>query len=164
MTSQLDLQTIPIHILSNISQSKGNQTMKFGHLIEHNKMNIFLQKLCENESVRLVPDLFFIFLKKLYIRWKQVDCTLVAIALMSIALNLQCNKNKMCKTLEYWSRHMLNFHFSENGLGQVSPTHFAYDFSKNIFLMLQSINWPNFIVWWSLLLKTLGNMCIKIVC
>ena len=68
MTSQLDLQTIPIHVLSNISQSKGNQTMKFGHLIEHNKMNIFLQKLYENESVRLVPDLFFIFLKKLYIR------------------------------------------------------------------------------------------------
>ena len=46
MMSQSGLQTIPIHILSNISQSKGNQTMKFGQLIEHNKRNIFLQKLC----------------------------------------------------------------------------------------------------------------------
>ena len=45
MTSQHGLQTIAIHVLSNISQSKGNQTMKFGQLIEHNR-NIFLQKLC----------------------------------------------------------------------------------------------------------------------
>ena len=29
MTSQLGLQTIAIHILSNISQSKGNKAMKF---------------------------------------------------------------------------------------------------------------------------------------
>ena len=33
-----------IHILPNISQSKGNQTMKIGQLIEYNKRNIFLQK------------------------------------------------------------------------------------------------------------------------
>ena len=33
MTSQPDLQTIATHILPNISQSKGNQTMKFGRLI-----------------------------------------------------------------------------------------------------------------------------------
>ena len=36
---------VAIHILPNISQSKGNQTMKFGQLIEYNKGNIFLQKL-----------------------------------------------------------------------------------------------------------------------
>ena len=46
MTSQPGLQTIPIHILPNISQSKTNQIMKFGQLIEHNTRNIFLQKLC----------------------------------------------------------------------------------------------------------------------
>ena len=46
MASQASLQTIAIHILLNISQSKGNQTMKFGQLIEYNKRNIFLQKLC----------------------------------------------------------------------------------------------------------------------
>ena len=33
MTSKPGLQTIPIHILPNISQSKSNQTMKFGQLI-----------------------------------------------------------------------------------------------------------------------------------
>ena len=46
MASQPDLQTITIHILPNICQSKDNQTMKFGQLMEHNKINIFLQKLC----------------------------------------------------------------------------------------------------------------------
>ena len=46
MASQPGLQTIAIHILPNISQSKVNQTMKFGQLIEHNRKNIFLQKLC----------------------------------------------------------------------------------------------------------------------
>ena len=46
MTSQPGLQTIATHILPNISQSKGNKTMKFGQLIEYIKRNIFLQKLC----------------------------------------------------------------------------------------------------------------------
>ena len=46
MTSQTDLQTIAIHILPNIAQSKGTQTMKFSQLIEYNKRNIFAQKLC----------------------------------------------------------------------------------------------------------------------
>ena len=46
MTSQPGLQTIAMHILPNISQSKGNQTMEFGQLIEYNR-NIFLQK-CGN--------------------------------------------------------------------------------------------------------------------
>ena len=46
MTSQPGLKTIAIQILPNISQSKGNQKMKFGQLIEHNKINIFLQKVC----------------------------------------------------------------------------------------------------------------------
>ena len=44
MTSQPGWQTIVIHILPNISRSKGNQTMKFGQLIECNMRNIFLEK------------------------------------------------------------------------------------------------------------------------
>ena len=33
MTSQTSSQTITVHILRNISQSRDNQTMKFGELI-----------------------------------------------------------------------------------------------------------------------------------
>ena len=54
MTSQPGLQTIAIHILLNISPGRGNQTMKFGQLIEI----IFFKNYTENEARRLVPDLF----------------------------------------------------------------------------------------------------------
>ena len=47
MMSQHDEQIITIHILSNISPSKNNQTMKFGQLIEYNQKNFFLQKSCK---------------------------------------------------------------------------------------------------------------------
>ena len=53
MTSQADSQTIVIHILPNISRTKGNQTMKFGQLIECNMRNIFLEKSytkCDGET------------------------------------------------------------------------------------------------------------------
>ena len=46
MTSQPDQQTIVIHMSPNISRSKGNQTVKFGQLIECNMRNIFLEKSC----------------------------------------------------------------------------------------------------------------------
>ena len=44
MTSQIGKQTIAIHILTNISRSKGNQAMKFSQLVEYNMRNIFLEK------------------------------------------------------------------------------------------------------------------------
>ena len=44
MTSQPGYETIAIHILTNISSSKGNQAIKFGQLIEYSMRNIFLQK------------------------------------------------------------------------------------------------------------------------
>ena len=42
MTSQPGPETIAIHILPNISRSKGNQAIKFGQVMEDNKTNIFL--------------------------------------------------------------------------------------------------------------------------
>ena len=49
-------------------------------------------------------------------------------------------------------------------MGIVSPAHVVYDYSTEIFLMLYSINWPNFIAWLPFLLKILGNMYILITC
>ena len=59
---------------------------------------------------------------------------------------------------------MLNFNFPQKGQGLVSPLHFVNDFSRKMFLLLYSINRPNFIVWLPLLLEILGNMCVTIVC
>ena len=55
MKSKPGLQTIPIHKLFNILQSKGNQTIKFGQLREYNKRNTF------HEAMRLVPQVFKCF-------------------------------------------------------------------------------------------------------
>ena len=46
-------QTTPIHILSNISRSKDNQTMKFGQLIQYNTRDIFLEKSYINQFFKL---------------------------------------------------------------------------------------------------------------
>ena len=54
MTSQPGYQTIVIHILPNISRSIGNQTMKFGQLLECNIRNIFLEKSYSNIVEKLV--------------------------------------------------------------------------------------------------------------
>ena len=54
MTSQPGKPTIVIHILLNISRSKGNQTMKFGQLIEYNMRKIFVEKSytkCAEETI-----------------------------------------------------------------------------------------------------------------
>ena len=44
MMSHCGSQAIVIHILPNISRSKGNQTMKFGQQTECNMRNIYLEK------------------------------------------------------------------------------------------------------------------------
>ena len=59
--SQPGLKTIAIHTLHNISQSKSNQTMKFGQLIKYDKRNIFLQKLCRKWGKETSSRPLFIF-------------------------------------------------------------------------------------------------------
>ena len=104
MPSQPGQQTIALHILSNISQSKSNQVMKFGELIEYNKRNIFVQKACKKWGRETSS-------RSLFIK-----------ALFDVrASGLQ---------------HMLNFDFSEQGLGLASPPHFVYDFSREVYILL----------------------------
>ena len=65
MTSQPGYQTIKNQILPNISRTKNNKTMKFDQLTRE---IFFLKNHAENNAGRLIPDLFFSFLKKLNIR------------------------------------------------------------------------------------------------
>ena len=51
------------YCLHNIARSKVNQTVKFGKLIKCNKISFSFKNHAENETERLVPDLFS-FLKK----------------------------------------------------------------------------------------------------
>ena len=49
--------------LTNISRSKGNRTMKFGQLMEHNKQIIFLQKSYKKLGWETSSWPVFVFLK-----------------------------------------------------------------------------------------------------
>ena len=63
MTSQSGYQTVAVHILPDISRSKGNQTMKFGQVT---KETFFFENRAKNEGGRLIPDVFSFFKKALY--------------------------------------------------------------------------------------------------
>ena len=54
MALQPGQQTISIHILPNISRSKGKLTMKFDQVIQYNLRNIFVEKAytkCAGETI-----------------------------------------------------------------------------------------------------------------
>ena len=123
MTPQTTQQIITVHILSNISGSKVNQTMKFGQL-------------------SITWEIFFwkIIHKMLSRSYSQ---TLLLKSILRISLNCQkyykfvlivCPNQGLPKGLE-------------KGLEPVFPTYFLHDFWRKIFLMLCYSYWPNFIVW-----------------
>ena len=144
----------------NISGIKGNLTMEFGQLIENLKENIFLEKLCRKWGRETSSRPLFVFWKNFIL--SKCKWSTAWFHYISIAPKLAYNRNKLLKTLLYWSRDMLNFDFLDKDLGIVSPAYFVCDFSTTVFLMLYCINWPNSIAWLPLLLEILGNMCIAI--
>ena len=61
MTSQPGQQTAAIHILSNISRSKGNQAIKFGQVTEDDTKIICLQKSCRKWVKETSSRSLFVF-------------------------------------------------------------------------------------------------------
>ena len=53
--SQHGWETIAVHILPNISRSKGNQAINFGQLIEYNVRNIFVEKSYTKFAAETIP-------------------------------------------------------------------------------------------------------------
>ena len=53
--SQPGEQTIAIHVLPNISRTKGSQAMRYGQLIEYNTRNIFVEKSCTKYAGETIP-------------------------------------------------------------------------------------------------------------
>ena len=47
-----------MHLLPNFSRSTGNETMKFGQLIEHNLRNIFVEKSYTKCAAETIPRSF----------------------------------------------------------------------------------------------------------
>ena len=150
-----------IHVLLNISRINDNKTAKFRQLIEYNKRNIILQKSCRKWGRETSSSLCFVLQKNFTLG--KIKWSTAWFHYISIAPKLAYNKNKLFKILHYWSRDIFHFDFLDKGLETVCSPHFIYDFPTKVFLMLYSINWPNFIVWLFLLLEILANMCIAIV-
>ena len=51
---------------THTSQSKGDQVMKFGQLIEYSKKIFCFKNYAENEARKLVPDLLLFFKRAYY--------------------------------------------------------------------------------------------------
>ena len=94
--------------------------MKFGQLIEYNKSNKFLQNSCRKWGRETSSRPFLFFIKVLYDIKASGLWSAAYFQYISIALILAYNKNKLYKTLDYWSRNMFNFEFLEKYLGIVS--------------------------------------------
>ena len=88
-------------------------------------------------------------------------CTLVLMYFGEARLGLTIKTNII--TFSLLIQRYANF-FKKTGLELVSPPNFVYDSSGKIFIMLYSINGPNFIFWLSLLLEILENICTIIFC
>ena len=132
MTSQPGKETIGIHILPNISRSKGNQTMTRGQLIVMS--NIFLEKSYTNCGEKLFPDSF---LKNK--NWAYLISFIQFFYCMPSKRLLKYIETKLRTTCSYliWS-----FLKNESGLDFLS--HFQHYFWRKIFLLLKYVNWSNF--------------------
>ena len=130
-----------MHILHNISRSNGNQTMKSGQLVEHEKQNV-------------VQKLFPVFFLK-----NQNWAYLWINSLKFYAVCFYCMQSwgLSYRPLAFPSNKVL-LKKRERDLELVSQPHFLHDFWRKTSL-LYSIYWPNFIVWLFELREILGNIC-----
>ena len=61
MTSQPGSQTVASKLLANISRNKDNQELKLTQVIEYHREIFFFRNNAEDETGRLVRDIFLFF-------------------------------------------------------------------------------------------------------
>ena len=131
-----------MHILTNISKSKGNQAMEFGQLIEHNMETFFLENHTQIAMEILFPDPFLKNQNWAYLwikRFTQIVFTVNQV---------EDNQNILtpnCRLLAFTSYKAFLKNKKRSGTSLLP--HFVYDFWRKIFLSLYSITWRYFIVW-----------------
>ena len=156
MSSQLEKQTIAIHILPHISGRKWSQTMTFGQIIRYNMRNIFLVKSYTQWGRKTITRHFS----------KKSKLSLSPDFMQFVFIVCQVEGNQKILKLRYldllFLSHLKFFQKAKRGPKVVSLPHFLNDFWIKIFLLLYSINWLNFIVWLPLLREILGTVNILI--
>ena len=149
----------------NISRSKGHQEMKFPQLIVYKMRNIFVEKSyikCDGETV---PRPFSKKKNWAYLCIKSLKFYAVCFYHMpSLDIYIIYNILKLSSRPIAFNSFKAFSKKTNRGRELVSLPHFLHDFWRRMFLLLYSINWPNFIVWLPLIREILGNMCTVIVC
>ena len=163
MTSQPGWQTLVIHILSNTSRSKGNQTMKFCQLINYNIRIIFIEKSYTQYDGEISTRPFS---EKLNLSISLDQQSKVLYSLFNCMPSwglLKYIETKLQITCLYLILRF--FKKTKRSLELVSLPYFLLIFLYILLILLiYSIYWPSFIVWLTLLCEILGNMCILFVC
>ena len=124
--------------------------MKFGQLMEQNQRNVFLQKSYKKWGREASCRPLFVF-PKCFILGKK-KCSAAWLHCISIALKLAYNKNKLFKTLDYWSRDKFNFDFSDKFLHHILHIIFQQKCSSYYNLLTDQISlsgWLYFLRYWS---------------
>ena len=119
--------------LTNISGSKGNQTMKFGQLIEYNLKNIIHKIRRRNCSQT--------FLQKL--KFDHISRSIVESFIQFVFIVCQVEGYRSISKLSCRSLYFSSYkHFLKNkrDLELVFLSHAPHDFCRKIFLLLCSIN------------------------
>ena len=156
MTSQARQQVITIHIVPNISRSKGNQKLKFVQLIQYDMKNIFLHHTeCGGEA----SPRSFQKKSKLSISLNQQSEILYSLHLLYVQVEVYQHISK----LRCWPPSHLYFEKQKEVWNCLPASLSAWVLKKKKFLTLYFINWPNCIVLLLLLLEVSCNMCIVII-
>ena len=124
----------------------------------HNLGKIFLSKNLEQNVVeKLVPDPFLKNQNQAYLRTNSLKFYTVCFYCVP-----KSRTTKRCFNDDLPLPHVKLFYETKRGLEMFSLPHFLHDFWRKIFPMLYLVNSPNLIIWMSLLLEMLANMCIII--
>ena len=119
-----------IRILLNISRRKGNQTMKFGQLIEYNMRNTFLEKSYIKCGWETIQKLFFFFFFKFKIEHISVLTSLFSLYAEDYwnLLKLTCKSFALTSNKTFLKNKMMS--------GASLPASFSTLFLKeNIYLL-----------------------------
>ena len=92
--------------------------------------------LTNNYKTQWQPDFFFFKKKTLGV------CLLLSFNMIRHSSTWHAIKNSI-KLFDYWSRYT-QFWFFRKGSGNGFSTTFCYDFTREMYLALYSVTWPNF--------------------
>ena len=158
-------QVITIHRLPNISRSKGNQTLKFGQLIEQNMRKLLMKNHTQDVVKKLFPERFlknrkwaYLWINKINnLKFYSLFLPYVQVERYRLVLKLSCRPHTFTSYKAFFLKKKKMF-------GTSFPASFsAWFLKKNISHSFswpkRSFSWPNFTVTLPILLEILGNIC-----